>query len=65
MSSYVITPSRTSQLTDEDVAIINSQNPDTMSSMLMGNLYDTILFGEAEWNRYWAEQTQWEMDNVY
>lgn len=65
MSRYVITPAKASMLTDEDVAIINRQNPDTMSSMLLGNLFDSILFGEAEWNRVWAERLRWELENVY
>jgi hypothetical protein len=60
---YVITPA--SKFTDEDAAIINSQDPDTMAGMLVASTYDSILFGEAEWNRVWAEQQQWELDNVY
>lgn len=53
------------QFTAEDVAIINSQNPETMASMLVGDCFDSALFSQGEWDSFYAKRQQWELDNIY
>lgn len=51
--------------TDEDIAIINSQNPDTVSTMLVADTIDSMLMRQWEEEKISIRRQQWEMDNIY